>query len=70
MSRTESQERNAVYALTNAKHSAAYRAARRANIPVTIVEGTIIYRVSRDGKEKVGVVAAPIKIDQQVYDLK
>lgn len=70
MSRIEKQENAAIERMTSAKQSAAYRAARRANIPVTVLRGDTIYRVTNEETVAVGTVVPPVKVTQRVISLK
>ena len=49
MNRVEINEEKAIAKMTNGRQSAAYRAARRANIPVTVLRAETIYRVTNEG---------------------
>lgn len=70
MSRVERQESAVLERLTGQKQSAAYRSARRANIPVTVLRGETIYRVTNEGSVAIGKVAPKVRITQQVFSLK
>ena len=69
MSRTEQQENAAIARLTNGRQSAAYRSARRANIPVTVVRGDIIYRVTNEGSVAIGKVPPKVKVIEKTVVL-
>ena len=70
MSRVERQENAVIERLTGQKQSAAYRSARRANIPVTVLRGETIYRVTNEGSVAIGNVEPKVRITQQVFSLK
>lgn len=70
MSRIERQENAELERLTEQKQSAAYRSARRANIPVTVLRGETIYRVTNEGSVAIGKVEPKVRITQQVFSLK
>ena len=70
MSRTEKQEYKAIERMSSAKQSAAYRSARRANIPVTVVRGDTIYRVTNEETVAIGTIAPSVKVTQQVISFK
>ena len=52
------------------KQSAAYVLARRANIPVTVVRGDTIYRVTRESSEAIGTIEPKVKVSQRIIALK
>lgn len=70
MSRVERLENAELKRLTGQKQSAAYRSARRANIPVTVLRGDTIYRVTNEGSVAIGKVEPKVRITQQVFSLK
>jgi len=70
MSRLEKQENEVLERLTGQKQSAAYRSARRANIPVTVLRGETIYRVTKEGSVAIGKVEPKVKISHQVFSLR
>ena len=70
MSEVERQEHAAIAHMLKAKQYAAYVSARRANIPVTVVRGDTIYRVTREGSEAIGTIEPKVKISQRVIALK
>ena len=70
MSRIERQVNAELERLTGQKQSAAYRSARRANIPVTVLRGETIYRVTNEGSVAIGKVEPKVRITQQVFSLK
>ena len=70
MSRVELQERKAIEQMANGRPSAAYAYARRKNIPVTVVRGDTIYRVTKEETVVVGKVAPAVKVAQRVVNLK
>lgn len=70
MSGVEKQEHIAIANMLKPKQSAAYVSARKANIPVTVLRGNTIYRVTREGSEAIGAVKPKVKISQRVIVLK
>lgn len=70
MSRVERQENAVLERLTGQKQSAAYRSARRANVPVTVLRGETIYRVTNEGSVAIGKVEPKVRITQRVFSLK
>ena len=52
------------------KLSSGYLSARRANIPVTVVRGETIYRVTKEGKTAIGSVAPKVKVNLRTVVLK
>lgn len=70
MSLTERQEQAAIERMLRQKQSSAYVAARRANIPVTVVRGDTIYRVTKEGSEAIGNVEPKVRPTQRTIVLK
>ena len=70
MSQSERQEHKAIEQMVNGKPSAAYASARRKNIPVTVLRGNTIYRVTREETVAIGKVSPAVKVTQRVITLK
>lgn len=70
MSRVERLENAELKRLTGQKQSAAYRSARRANIPVTVLRGDTIYRVTNEGSVAIGTVEPKVKVTQRVITIE
>ena len=70
MSRLEINEEKAIAKITNGRQSAAYRTARRHNIPVTVARGEIIYLVTNEGSKAIGRIAPKVKIKERVVKLE
>lgn len=70
MSRVEKQENAVLEQLTGQKQSAAYRSARRANIPVTVLRGETIYRVTNEGSVAIGKVEPKVKVTKRVITME
>jgi hypothetical protein len=70
MTKTEKQEHKAILRLVEQKSSAAYRSARKANIPVTVQRGDTIYCVTNEGSVAIGKVPPMVKVPQLVVKLK
>ncbi|MBQ3690404.1 MAG: hypothetical protein II937_11180 [Bacteroidales bacterium] len=66
----EKQEHAAIAHMLKRKQSAAYVSARRANIPVTVVRGDTIYRVTRESSEAIGTIEPKVKVSQRIIALK
>ncbi|MBR2168272.1 MAG: hypothetical protein IJ920_08205 [Paludibacteraceae bacterium] len=66
----EKQEHAAIAHMLKRKQSAAYVLARRANIPVTVVRGDTIYRVTRESSEAIGTIEPKVKVSQRIIALK
>ena len=70
MSIVEKQEHAAIERMLRQKQSSAYVAARKANIPVTVVRGETIYRVTKEGSEAIGSVEPKVRLTQKTIVLK
>ena len=70
MSLTERQEHAAIERMSRQKQSSAYVTARKANIPVTVVRGDTIYRVTKEGREAIGRVEPKVRLTQRTIVLK
>jgi len=70
MSSVERQENAELKRLAGQKQSAAYRSARRANIPVTVLRGETIYRVTNEGCVAIGKVEPKVKVTQRVITME
>ena len=70
MSIVERQEHAAIERMLRQKQSSAYVAARKANIPVTVVRGETIYRVTKEGSEAIGSVEPKVRLTQKTIVLK
>lgn len=69
MSIVERQENKMIEKMVG-KPSSGYLSARRANIPVTVVRGETIYRVTKEGKTAIGSVAPKVKVNLRTVVLK
>ena len=70
MRNVERQENAAIGRLNGSSQSAAYRSARRANIPVTVLRKDTIYRVTNESSVVIGKVEPTVKVVQRVVTLK
>ena len=70
MSEIEKKENKAIERMVGQKSSAAYRSARRAKIPVTVLRGEVIYRVTSEGSFAIGKVDPKVTVRQKVVTLK
>lgn len=70
MSTAERKEHKAIEQMTKRVSSTAYLSARRANIPVTIARGGVIYRVTNGERVAIGKVSPAVKVTQKVVLLK
>ena len=56
--------------MTKRVSSTAYLSARRANIPVIVARGGVIYRVTNGERVAIGEVSPAVKVTQKVVLLK
>lgn len=70
MSTAERKEHKAIDQMAKRKQSTAYRTARQANIPVTVVRRDVIYCVKDGESIAIGTVAPKVKVTQKVVLLK